>query len=56
LKTIITTLLVYIQIQYYIICYLMTLLLSKDFMPKDDIPISKYNVSKPVKEISKSFL
>lgn len=41
MKQIINVLLTYIQIQYHIICYLLTLLVSKDFMPKDEIPISK---------------
>jgi len=41
LKQIINVLLVYIQIQYHVICYLMTLLFSKDFMPKDEVPVSK---------------
>lgn len=41
MKQIISILLVYIQIQYHIICYLMTLLVSKDFMPKDEVPVNK---------------
>lgn len=41
MKQIISVLLIYIQIQYHIICYLMTLLIGKDFMPKDEVPIQK---------------
>jgi len=39
LRQIVTVLLIYIQIQYHIICYLMTLLVGKNFMPKDDVPV-----------------
>ncbi len=41
MKHIINLLLLYIQLQYHIICYLLTLLVCKDFMPKDEVPINK---------------